>query len=95
MEIVRPISNIYMNLNQIVWLDFEYMNKHYEAEAIPAFRSPNNALVPAFDIYFDNEYSGTIIKDSNHWVLNNYMDNDLLKIIRNKLFPFFRADLKE
>ena len=86
-----------MSLNQIVWLDFEYMNKHYEAEAIPAFTtSSNSAFVPAFDIYFDNEYRGTIVKDSNHWAANNYMDSDLLKIIRNKLFPFFRlADLRE
>lgn len=83
-----------MILNQIVWLDFDYMNKHYEAEAIPAFTT-NNAFVPAFDIYFNNEYSGTIIKDSNHWVLNNYMDGDMLKIIRNKLFPFLKTDLCE
>jgi len=85
-----------MSLNQIVWLDFEYMNKHYEAEAIPAFTaSSNSAFVPAFDIYFDNEYSGTIVKDSNHWVLNNYVDNELLKLIRNKLLPFFRTDLRD
>lgn len=77
-----------MNLNQIVWLDFDYMNKHYEGEAIPALTRHDNYLSPAFDIYFDNEYSGTIMKDNNHWSLNNYVDADLLKIIRNKLFPF-------
>ena len=78
-----------MNLNQTVWLDFDYMNKHYEAEAIPALTNHNNVLSAAFDIYFNNEYSGTIIKENNYWSLNSYIDNDLLKIIRNKLFPFF------
>ncbi len=82
-----------MNLNQIVWLDFDYLNKHYEAEAIPAYKASNNTFVPAFEIYFDNEYSGTIVKDSNHWALNNYIDSDLLKVIRQKLFPFFKTDL--
>jgi len=78
-----------MSLNQIVWLDFDYMNKHYEGEAIPAFTGQSNTSLPAFDIYFDNEYSGTVMKDNNHWSLNNYIDKELLRVIRNKLFPFF------
>ena len=78
-----------MSAHQIVWLDFDYMNKHYEAEAIPALTNHNNTLSAAFDIYFNNEYSGTIIKDNIYWSLNSYIDNDLLKIIRTKLFPFF------
>lgn len=78
-----------MSANQIVWLDFDYMNKHYEGEAIPALINENDTFAPAFDIYFNNEYSGTIIKDNNYWSLNSYIDTDMLKIIRNKLFPFF------
>ncbi len=78
-----------MSLKQIVWLDFDYMNKHYEAEAIPALTNYNDSVSPAYDIYFNNEYSGTIIKDNNFWTLNSYMDNELLKIIRKKLCPFF------
>lgn len=77
-----------MSLHQIVWLDFDYMNKHYEGEAIPALTNYENELSPAFEIYFDNEYSATIIKDNNYWTLNSYIDNDVLKIIRKKLVPF-------
>ncbi len=78
-----------MSAHQIVWIDFDYMNKHYEAEAIPALNNYNNTLSDAFDIYFNNEYSGTIVKDNNFWSLKSYIDNDMLKIIRNKLSPFF------
>ena len=53
-----------MNLKQIVWLDFDYKNKHYQGEAIAAVSTSNNCLLPAFEIYFDNEYNGTIAKES-------------------------------
>ena len=81
-----------MSLKKIVRLDIDNMNKHYEAEAIPALTNFNDSALPAFDIYFDNEYSGTIIKDNDFWTLNNYMDNDLLKIVRKKLYPFFLSE---
>ena len=56
-----------MNLNKIVWLDFDYMNRHYEGEAIPSGITENSSF-PAFDIYFDNEYNGTICRSNNSWI---------------------------
>lgn len=85
-------QNILMNLNQTVTLNIEYMNNYYEAKAVPAF-SVSNHSTPAFDIYFNNEYKGTINKHINHWPIHNHVDCELLKIIRNKLFSFFEADL--
>ncbi|MEO8711310.1 MAG: hypothetical protein ABI405_04255 [Parafilimonas sp.] len=78
-----------MNLNQIVWLDFDYKNKHYECEAIPSLAVVNSSQPPAFDIYFNNEYNGTILKDDNEWVSD--IDNALVKIISCKLLSFFNA----
>jgi hypothetical protein len=78
-----------MNLNQIVWLDFDYMNKHYEGEAIPAL-TQTNSMLPAFDIYFNNEYSGTLLKNENQWTANSYIENGMVKIIGNKLLSFFK-----
>ena len=85
-----------MNLNQIIWLDFEYMNKRYEGEAIPASYILNNCRVPAFDVYFNNEFGATIfefgatvfINDDNQ-VSECYLHHDILKIIRRKLMAYF------
>ncbi len=79
-----------MNLNQIVWLDFDYMNNHYEGEAIPALTSQNSSMLPAFDIYFNNEYNGTLLKNDNQWTANNYIEKGMVKIIGNKLLSFFK-----
>ena len=80
-----------MNLNQIVWLDFDYMNKHYEGEAMPSFSTPNSSIPPAFDIYFENEYSGTIVKENNDWVSDNRIEDGLVRIITRKLSSLFNS----
>jgi len=82
-----------MNLNQIVWLDFDYKNKHYEGEAIAAFSTSNNCKLPAFEIYFDNEYNGTICKQQGDWIPDNYIEEGLAKIISSKLFSFLMPEL--
>ena len=73
-----------MYFPQIVWLDFEYKNEHYEGEAIPAYATFSNST-PAFDIYFNNEYNGTLFKNNNNWTCNNYLDTAVVRIIGNKL----------
>ena len=80
-----------MNVNQIVWLDFDYMNEHYKGEAMPALSAANNSLFPAFDIYFNNEYSGTVIKDDNHWISDNRLEAGILKIIGRQLSNLFNS----
>jgi hypothetical protein len=51
-----------MNLNQIVWLDFNYKNKHYEGKAIATLSVKNNCTREVFEIYFNNEYSSALCK---------------------------------
>ena len=80
-----------MKLNQIVWLDFDYLNKHYEGEAIPCELTSDDLQSPAFDIYFDNEYNGTLLKNNNFWNAEKYLDNAMIKIIGNKLMPFLNG----
>ena len=80
-----------MNLNQVVWLDFDYMNEHYEGEATPALSFPTGSMIPAFDIYFNNEYSGTVIQDENRWVPDQPMDMGLVKIIGRRLSNLFNS----
>ena len=77
-----------MSLSQIVWLEFDYMNKHYEGEAIPAPLGSNKTAVPAYDIYFNNEYTGTIIKEGADSISTNFIDNNMVKIITHKLAPY-------
>ena len=80
-----------MNLNQIVWLDFDYMNEHYEGEATPALSFTTSSMLPAFDIYFNNEYSGTVIQDENRWIPDQPMDSGLVKIIGRRLSNLFNS----
>lgn len=80
-----------MNLTQTVWLDFDYMNEHYEGEAIPAYSISNNSVLPAFDIYFNNEYNGTLVKTESNWISNNQIDKGLARIIGNKLLAYSLA----
>ena len=68
-----------MNTNQSLALNFDYENKHYEGEAIPA--SSKTSTTPAFDIYLDNEYNGTIVKTNNRWLSDNHFDNGLIAAI--------------
>lgn len=68
-----------MNSIQCIHLNFDYMDKHYEGEAIHA-SSKHNSL-PAFDIFFDNEYNGTIVKTANHWSSDNHFDSGLISVI--------------
>jgi len=79
-------------LSQIVWLEFDYKSKHYEAEAIPALCSISNTVIPAYEIYFDNEYNGTIVNENNGW-LNNLMEEGLAKVIGRKLSAFLNNEL--
>jgi hypothetical protein len=78
-----------MNLNQIIWLEFEYLNKRYEAEAIPASYILNNCRVPAFDVYFDNEFGATIFINDDNQVSECYLHHDILKIIRRRIMSHF------
>jgi hypothetical protein len=82
-----------MNLKQIVWLDFDYKNKHYQGEAIAAFSLSNNCLLQAFEIYFDNEYNGTIRKQQDNWIPDNHIEEGLAKVISGKLFAFLMPEL--
>lgn len=86
-----------MQSKQIVWLDFDYKNNHYEGEAIDTSFTKNNCLFPAFDIYFNNEYNGTMRKHQNCWVPenNHYLEDDLAKIIGRKLYSFLAPELKD
>jgi hypothetical protein len=83
-----------MNLNQVIWLDFEYMNKHYEAEAIPASYTVNNCRVPAFDVYFNHEFGATIFIDDDNKVSESYLHDDILRIIRRRIMSYFFHELR-
>ena len=68
-------------MKQSIKLEFDYQNKHYKLEAIPASPKRFNASFPAFDIFLDNEYNGTIVKINNGWKSDNHFDNDLVSTI--------------
>jgi|KBSMisStaDraftv2_1062788.scaffolds.fasta_scaffold1808083_1 hypothetical protein len=82
-----------MNLNQIVWLDFDYKNKHYEGEAIATLSVKNNCTREVFEIYFNNEYSGALCKHQERWVPDMHLEEDLARIISSKLFTFLKSEL--
>ena len=42
-----------MNATKSIELNFDYQNKHYHGEAVPAYAKQNNET-PAFDIYLDD-----------------------------------------
>jgi len=71
-----------MNLipNTTIKLNFNYQNKQYNGEAISAYAKQNND-VPAFDIFLDDEYNGTIVKTSGRWISDNHFDSDLIAFI--------------
>lgn len=81
-----------MYLPQIVWLEFDYMNKHYEGEAIPVLANFDNSTVPAFEIYLHNEYNGTVVQQDNNWSLYNFFEEGLAKIVTRKLSVFLEPE---
>lgn len=81
-----------MYLPQIVWLEFDYLNQHYIGEAIPVLTVSDNLQVPAFEIYLDNEYNGSVVKENNNWSLCNFVEEGLAKIISSKLSPYLIRD---
>ena len=74
-----------MNLKQSISLKFDYQDKHYEGEAIPASSEQTASVFPAFDIFFDNEYTGTIVKNHDRWISDNHLDNGLIAAIGSAL----------
>jgi len=62
-------------------LDFQYQNKQYHGEAIPSSSKQSTAIFPAFDIFLDNEYNGTIVKSQNQWASDNHFDSGLVTFI--------------
>jgi len=69
-----------MNSAEIIPLKFDYKDEHYEGEAVPA--SPENASsCPAFDIFIDDEYTGTIVKSNDSWRSDNHFDSGLIAAI--------------
>jgi hypothetical protein len=49
-------------------------------KAISANAKQNNDM-PAFDIFLDDEYNGTIVKTSGRWISDNHFDSELIAII--------------
>ncbi|HEY2725892.1 MAG TPA: hypothetical protein VGI61_01860, partial [Parafilimonas sp.] len=70
-----------MNINQSLALNFDYENKHYEGEAVPASSEQSLSKNPAFDIFINNEYNGTIVKTDDHWISDNHFDSGLIAAI--------------
>lgn len=84
-----------MYLNQIVWLDFDYKNNHYEGEAIASCFNKSSNPLSAYDIYFNNEYTGTMRKQQDCWVADNsyYMDAGIAQIIGRKLYSLLVPEI--
>ena len=70
-----------MNPKQNIELNFDYQDKHYEGEAVPASSKQTSSSYPAFDIFLDNEYNGTIVKTDDHWTSDNHFDRGLIAAI--------------
>lgn len=70
-----------MKSKSSIELNFDYGNKHYKGEAIPASAEQSSSTCPAFDIFLDNEYNGTIVKTNGHWTSDNHIDSGLIAAI--------------
>jgi hypothetical protein len=70
-----------MNSKKNIELNFDYQNKHYKGEAVPASSKQASSAYPAFDIFLDDEYNGTIIKTDDHWTSDNHFDSGLIATI--------------
>lgn len=70
-----------MNSKRSITLNFDYQDKHYEGEAVSASSKQTAALYPAFDIFLDDEYNGTIVKTDDHWTSDNHFDSGLITAI--------------
>jgi hypothetical protein len=77
-----------MNATKSIELNFDYQNKHYHGEAVPAYAKQNNET-PAFDIYLDDEYNGTIVKTKDRWISDNHFDNGLIAVIGGIIIALF------
>ena len=66
--------------NQSIPLNFEYADRHYKGEAIQA-SSESTSSCPAFDVFLEDEYTGTVIKTNNTWRSDNHLDSGLLAAI--------------
>ena len=80
-----------MNTHEIIALNFDYANKHYEGEAIPASSENASTTCPAFDIFIDDEYTGTIVKTGNNWRSDNHFDTGLIACIGSVLITLLMS----
>lgn len=77
-SIKKPLMHLIHN--KIIELNFNYQNKQYNGEAVAAYAKQNNDT-PAFDIFLDDEYNGTIVKTNGRWISDNHFDNELISVI--------------
>lgn len=80
-----------MNFNESLSLNFDYENKHYEGEAIPASSKKSTLANPAFDIFLDNEYNGTIVQTDDRWTSDNHFDHGLIAVIGSTIITCLMA----
>jgi len=73
-----------MNSSEVIPLKFDYKDEHYEGEAVHA-SSKSASSCPAFDIFIDDEYTGTIVKSNNNWISDNHLDSGLIAAIGSVL----------
>ena len=62
-------------------LNFYYQDKHYQGEAITSSSKQSTATFPAFDIFLNDEYNGTIVKAKDQWASDNHFDSGLIAAI--------------
>ena len=77
-----------MNADQSLALNFDFENKHYEGEAVPASSKQTSSTNPAFDIFLDDEYNGTIVRTDGHWTSDNHIDSGLIAVVGSIIFAF-------
>jgi hypothetical protein len=73
-----------MQSKERIALSFDYANKHFEGEAFPA-STPDSDACPAFDVYLQNEFTGTVIKTDTAWKSDSHLDRGLLAAIGSVL----------
>jgi hypothetical protein len=77
-----------MNADQSLALNFDYNNKHYNGEAVPAAAKQCTSTNPAFDIFINDEYNGTIVKTDDRWTSDNHFDSNLVAVIGSVIIAF-------
>ena len=78
-----------MKSKQGIRLSFEYGNEHYEGEAIPSLPKQEKSSFPAFDIFFNDEFTGKIVRVSDEWTTDNHFDKGLIAAIGGILITLF------